>query len=266
MKKFYNVLLVIALPVLFLILTSESDKLNGSPGGKTGSPGDGGANCTECHSGPTIPEELWIYSPELLTAGYQSGQVYNIVVVGIDTEANKFGFEATAESSTGTKVGTFTPGPMSLNKLCNNNKAVTHTLAGTVPLAPGEGTSWFFTWTAPETTTGTITFYAAVNAANGNNANTGDHIHLSSFSVSPAVGISENDIEQSFRVYPNPTTGLVNISSIENLDKIEVLNLHGQLVYSQDAGEQNTKLDLTDLQKGIYFIRSGKHTQRLIIH
>jgi hypothetical protein len=266
MKKFYNVIFVLAIPALFLILTSESDKQNGSPGGKTGSPGDGGANCTECHAGTPVTEELWVYSPELLTTGYESGQVYNILVVGVDSEANKFGFEATAESSTGTKVGTFSPGTMGLNQLCNNNKAVTHTFAGTVPLVPGEGTTWLFTWTAPETTTGTITFYAAINAANGNGANTGDQIHLSSFSVSPAVGISENDMAQSFQVYPNPTTDFVNINSNENLDKIEVLNLHGQLVYSQDAGEQNTKLNLTDLQKGIYFIRSGKHTQRLIIH
>jgi hypothetical protein len=266
MKKFYNVIFVLAIPALFLILTSESDKLNGSPGGKTGSPGDGGANCTGCHAGTPVTEEFWINSSELMTTGYQSGQEYDIVVVGVDAAAGKFGFEATAESSTGAKVGTFVPGPLELNKLCNNNKAVTHTLAGTVPLVPGEGTSWFFKWTAPETSTGAITFYAAINAANGNGANTGDQIHLSSFVASPAVGISENSVEQSFQVYPNPSTGLVNIKSNENLNKIEVLNLHGQLVYSQDAGEQNTKLDLTDLHKGIYFIRSGKHTQRLIIH
>ena len=266
MKKFYNVIFVLAIPALFLILTSESDKQNGSPGGKTGSPGDGGANCTECHAGTPVTEELWVYSPELLTAGYESGQVYNILVVGVDSEANKFGFEATAENSTGTKVGTFTPGAMGLNQLCNNNKAVTHTFAGTVPLAPGEGTSWFFTWTAPETTTGTITFYAAINAANGNGANSGDQIHLSTFAVSPAVGISENDMAQSFQVYPNPSTGFVNINSNENLNKIEVLNLHGQLVYSEDASGQNTKLDLTDMGKGIYFIRTGNTTQRLIIH
>ncbi len=129
-----------------------------------------------------------------------------------------------------------------------------------------KGQSWLFTWTAPETTTGTITFYAAINAANGNGANSGDQIHLSSFAVSPAVGISENDMAQSFQVYPNPSTGFVNINSNENLNKIEVLNLHGQLVYSKDASGQNTKLDLTDMEKGIYFIRTGNTTQRLIIH
>ena len=117
MKKFYNVIFVLAIPALFLILTSESDKLNGSPGGKTGSPGDGGANCTGCHAGTPVTEEFWINSSELMTTGYQSGQEYNIIVVGVDPDANKFGFEATAESSTGAKVGTFSPGPMGVKQI-----------------------------------------------------------------------------------------------------------------------------------------------------
>jgi len=264
MKKLYNVLLVLSIPALFLLFTAESSTSNGSPGGKTGSPGDGGSNCTDCHAGETINEELWIYSPELLTSGYQSGQTYNIIVVGLSETANKFGFEATAESSNGTKVGTFTPGPMGLNKLINNNKAVTHTLAGTVPLAP-EGTSWFFTWMAPATTTGTITFYAAVNTANGNGANTGDQIHLSSFSVSPAVGIAENTSIEAMRVYPNPASDMINIQSENLTGKIDLLNIHGQLVYSTESTDQLTRIDVSGYQKGIYFIRMGSETQRLIV-
>ena len=264
MKKFYNVLFVLAIPALFLLFTAESSTSNGSPGGKTGSPGDGGANCTDCHVGEPFNQELWIYSPELLASGYQSGQTYNIIVIGLSETANKFGFEATAESSDGTKVGTFAPGPMGFNKLINNNKAVTHTLAGTVPLAP-EGTSWFFTWTAPATSTGMITFYAAINAANGNGANSGDQINLSSFSVSPAVGISENNSLESMRVYPNPASDVVNIQSMNTSGKIEVINIHGQLVYSTESIDQLTRIDVSGFQKGIYFIRIGNETQRLIV-
>lgn len=265
MKKFYNVLFVLAIPALFLLFTAESSSSNGSPGGKTGSPGDGGANCTGCHVGEPFNQEFWITSPELLTNGYQAGQTYNIVVVGLDETASKFGFEATAESSNGTKVGTFTPGSFNLNKLTNNNKAVTHTLAGTVPLSPGEGTSWFFTWTAPATSTGTITFYAAVNAANGNGTNSGDKINLSSFAVSPAVGIAENNSIESLRVYPNPASDVVNIQSDIPSGKIEVLNIHGQLIYSTELTDQLTGIDVSGFQKGIYFIRIGNETQRLIV-
>lgn len=265
MKKLYNVLIVLAIPAIFLLFTAESSSSNGSPGGKTGSPGDGGANCTGCHIGEPFMQEFWITSPELLTGGYQSGQTYNIIVTGLSETANKFGFEATAESSNGTKVGTFTPGPLGLNKLTNNNKAVTHTLAGTVPLSPGEGTSWVFTWTAPPTSTGEITFYAAINAANGNGANTGDQINLSSFSVSPAVGISENPADESVRVYPNPASDFVNVQSLKSAGKIEVLNIHGQIIYSTESSDQVTRIDLSGYQKGIYFIRMGNETERLIV-
>jgi hypothetical protein len=265
MKKFYNVIIVLAIPALFFILTSETDTVNGSPGGKTGSPGDNGANCTECHAGTPTTEVLWIYVPELLVSGYQAGQQYDVVVVGVDEGALKFGFEATAESSNGTKVGTFTPGIGGLNKLTNNNKAVTHTLAGSVPLSAG-ATAWNFKWTAPATTTGTINFYAAVNTANGNGQNTGDHIHLSSFSTSPAVGVAENNALVSLNVYPNPTSGLVTVQSPDPLNKIDVINLHGQVLVSEESSERSYRMDLSGLQKGIYFIRSGNDVQRIMIH
>ncbi|HRX96862.1 MAG TPA: hypothetical protein P5514_07945 [Bacteroidales bacterium] len=48
MKRIYNLLIIIAVPALFLLFTSEVLYHTGSPGGKTGSPGDGGHNCTDC--------------------------------------------------------------------------------------------------------------------------------------------------------------------------------------------------------------------------
>ena len=93
----------------------------------------------------------------------------------------------------------------------------------------------------------------------------GMQINLSSFSASSGVGISENISKNTFNVYPNPSSGLVTVSSDENLDKIEVLNIHGQKVYSREASERNIKFDLSHLQKGIYFIRSGDHVEQLII-
>lgn len=257
-------MIVLALPFLFLILTSESGTLNGSPGGKTGSPGDGGNNCTECHLGSTSNEDLWIYSPELLASGYHSGQTYNIVVVGLAPDPGRFGFEATAESEDGAKVGNFTPGLDGFTKLINNNKAVTHTFEGTTPLS-AEGTAWFFTWEAPSTTTGDVTFYAAINVANGNSEPTGDQIKLSSFTVSPALGVTKFETKKSFSIYPNPASDKVTISSLEKLNEIEMVNLHGQLVFSAEVNEKSIDIDLSGFQQGIYFVRSRYKTQRLII-
>jgi len=264
MKKLYNALIILAIPALFLIFTSEIGSTSGSPGGKTGSPGDQNQNCTGCHMGTATTEQLWIQSPELLTQGYNSGQTYNMLVIGLNSDPQKFGFEATAEAAGGIKVGTFIPGPDGRTKLANNNKSVTHTAAGTVPLT-GEGTVWNFQWTAPETTTGNITFYAAINVANGNGANSGDQIKLSTFTISPAVGINDNFHDASFNVYPNPAEDFINVISSQKLERIQILNLIGQVVYTSEPSAQASRIDLSDFQKGIYFIKAGKQTERIII-
>ena len=106
-----------------------------------------------------------------------------------------------------------------------------------------------------------------MNAANGNDATSGDQIHLSSFTASPAVGITDNKIDSEFRMYPNPSNGLVNIELQKTVqgDKVEVLNLHGQVVFRMPVENEKIKLDLTYQEKGIYFIRMGNYTERLLI-
>lgn len=57
---------------------------------------------------------------------------------------------------------------------------------------------------------------------------------------------------QAISVYPNPTTGTVNIKSEINIEKIEVFTLNGQLV----AQIQNTTtIDLSSLSKGAYLLK-----------
>jgi len=267
MKKFYNLLLVLALPTVFLLLTSEIMYPGGSPGGKTGSPGDGGANCTECHSGTPMNQEYWVFSSEMMLSGYEAGQTYNVMVYGLDADANKFGFEATAEDDSGNKVGTFDAGFTGLTQTINNSKAITHTALGTTPLAD-TGTVWFFSWTAPATNVGDITFYAAINAANGNNTTSGDQINLSQTTYSySTVGVDDYFTQDELSIYPNPSSGIVyikNNSLKEN--QISIVNLVGQIVYSREISENEAKIDLSDLEKGIYFVTTGKSTQRIILH
>lgn len=268
MKKIYNLLIVLALPAIFLIFASNVYYPSGSPGGKTGSPGDGGANCTQCHGDFSPINEVGWISSSIMATGYSPGEEYTILVAGIDPEAVKFGFEATAEDQSGNKVGTFDPGATGLTQLCNNNHAVTHTLLGNTPIAD-TGTVWFFTWTAPTESIGDITFYAAVNAANGNNTTSGDKIHLSQFTASPAVGIADNMTSKAVRFYPNPATDFINVetnmNSAEN-NYIEIINLHGQLLKRVKISNLKQTVNISGIDSGIYFVRVGNHTERLVIH
>ncbi|MCB2219268.1 MAG: T9SS type A sorting domain-containing protein [Bacteroidetes bacterium] len=265
MRKHYNLLFILSIPALFLLFTSEVLYHTGSPGGKTGSPGDNGNNCTDCHSGTPVTEDFWIYSPELLTTNYVPGQTYSMFVIGVDADANKIGFEATAEDASGNKVGTFMAGGMGFTQTLNGGTSITHTALGSTPIAD-TGTIFVFNWTAPPTNVGEITFYAAVNTANGNGSTSGDQIHLSQFVPgSINVGISENK-EDDLKIFPNPSEGIVNISknSVSESD-LTVLNVNGQVVFKEKTNGKQTKIDLSFLKKGVYFIQIDQSTRRIIL-
>lgn len=83
-------------------------------------------------------------------------------------------------------------------------------------------------------------------------------------------------VENGIALYPNPTAGLVNISSINpafNACYVTIVNLLGNEVKSYhftDLNKNEKAIDLTTLNNGIYLIhfRSEKtvYTQRLIVN
>lgn len=181
MKKANLYLILSFAAILMVFATSGILYTGGSPGGKTGSPGDV-SNCTQCHGGTAQAQTGWITS-NIPLAGYTAGTSYNITVTATQAGINKFGFECTAEDAFGSKVGTLGILMGAQTQLANGNGSVTHKAAGT----SGSGSkAWQFSWVAPAASTGTVTFYAAFNATNSNGNTSGDAIHLSSLSVSPA--------------------------------------------------------------------------------
>jgi Flp pilus assembly pilin Flp len=62
----------------------------------------------------------------------------------------------------------------------------------------------------------------------------------------------ENHSRFDFSVYPNPTTGNVNIQSGTPIDQIEIYNLLGQLVNSNT--NQNI-IDISSVDLGVYFVK-----------
>lgn len=179
-KSFY---LIIGIAGLFFLFTSEVLYHTGSPGGKTGSPGDGGATCTQCHGGSATFQEGWITS-DIPVDGYMPGETYTITATGTHAGVGRFGFELTSEDATNTKVGTIMVTNATETQLVNGNNSITHTNSGFTP--NGDMKSWSFDWTAPAEGTGEVTFYAAFNAANGNGNNQGDVIYRSEYAVSEA--------------------------------------------------------------------------------
>lgn len=191
MKPLYKVFAVLLFfpTILFLIASSS-----GSPGGRSGSPGDNNQTCTACHTGTAVEQSGWI-SSNIPAAGYTPGATYQITLNGTHSGVSKFGFELTAENSSGQKVGTFSITEAGRTKLTNQNKAVTHTSGGTAP--SGGTVSWTMNWTAPASDIGQVRFYAALNAANGNGNTSGDVIYRTSLFVNAAAPAALASVDPS---------------------------------------------------------------------
>lgn len=58
-----------------------------------------------------------------------------------------------------------------------------------------------------------------------------------------------------FRVYPNPTSDILNLSHTGNINSVEVFNLLGQQVFAKAVNQNEYVLNMSDLPAGTYLIR-----------
>lgn len=63
-----------------------------------------------------------------------------------------------------------------------------------------------------------------------------------------------DELEQTLKIYPNPTSGLLNIQG-EGLTNIEVYNAVGQCVMNQEVNGNAIQINTESLNAGIYFLR-----------
>lgn len=87
---------------------------------------------------------------------------------------------------------------------------------------------------------------------------TNDKYNLKFYRRGPALA---NSIDKEIdlircEIYPNPTTGLITINSNQNINKIEVYDNLGNLVYTKNdfLSTKQSNLNLNYLSKGIYYM------------
>jgi hypothetical protein len=69
----------------------------------------------------------------------------------------------------------------------------------------------------------------------------------------PPIGIEDN--LNSVSIFPNPASVVINISSSQIIERIEVLDLIGRIVKIDNPISSFTTLDISDLNGNIYFIK-----------
>lgn len=167
--------------------------LGGPDLGLTGAPGE--SNCTVCHTGAGLNQGGGQLKIELLSAAtWTAGQQHRVRITLSDPAARRWGFQLTARrtAAPNERAGTLASENVQLVRVDpgNNVQYAGHTSQGTQPGTANQAV-WELLWTAPEAGFGSVTFYAAGNAANNNLNTAGDNIYTASLEVQESGGAPE---------------------------------------------------------------------------
>ena len=85
--------------------------------------------------------------------------------------------------------------------------------------------------------------------------------------------LSNNTIDSTvFSMYPNPTTGIINITlnnSTNDSNLVDIFDVQGRSVFKRTFNTSQTSLDLSNFQRGIYFVKVSngnlQKTEKIIL-
>jgi len=161
---------------------------------RTGAAVDGGLTCTACHQTFAPANSDARGRLAIFAAPYSPGVKQTIRILLEHPEARRWGFQVTARlvGDETKQAGTFTLSdeirvrcaPDGRDGPCNGAlEFVEHNAFGS-RVGITERTVWQIEWTPPAADAGDVMFYAAGNAANNSNSNTGDRIYTTAARIS----------------------------------------------------------------------------------
>lgn len=250
MKK--AVLPLVSILLAFSVLSFKNKDLRGfqaaplnSPGpsgGYSGAPGE--QNCTSCHDGATqdgSTENQLLVNNDIgfgITQ-YTPGATYAVNLSMASNPAKK-GFQVTALNPANEMAGNFIAGGNTQIKTATisggQRKYVTHKSSSNTSATQ----VWNWTWEAPVTEQGPITFYIATNKTNNNSNTNGDLIYLSQHVFfNDDANLNESTFEQNFSVgyAPEKDAVLISYATLSILPtSLNLVNLEGKSVFSKKLG------------------------------
>ncbi len=66
---------------------------------------------------------------------------------------------------------------------------------------------------------------------------------------------SINNANDNIRLYPNPASSSLTLTSVNAINSLIITDLLGQTVYTRQFSSQQVRIDVADLPKGIYFVK-----------
>ncbi len=112
--------------------------------------------------------------------------------------------------------------------------------------------------------------------ASGENPIAGSYLYIDNLAFSGNSSVSEISSISSYNVYPNPAKDKLNVEcnlKQNTLVQVELMDIQGKQIKVQDfamnKGENQVSIDLSDVQKGIYFVRmtsdGESFSQKLVV-
>ena len=83
------------------------------------------------------------------------------------------------------------------------------------------------------------------------------------------IGISENSLNY-ITVFPNPSNGLFNLIGNQKAMSLQLMDISGKVIYSQERNVGNQQIDLRHLNSGLYYLSiqtsKGNYFEKLVIN
>jgi hypothetical protein len=112
--------------------------------------------------------------------------------------------------------------------------------------------------------TSTDRAFITIKATNINNEN---DFAILSFDTDKLVGINEVTDNNSFSIYPNPTTDFITVTNLNTENQtIQITNSNGEIVKTAETLKNNQiNINISELSNGIYIITNGNKSKKFIV-
>jgi len=94
---------------------------------------------------------------------------------------------------------------------------------------------------------------------------TGDYkFYVDNFRVDAYTTLSVDDLQsmEGFKFYPNPVNDVLNVSAKNVIEKLQIVNMLGQVIKTVTPNIKTYQLDFSELSTGIYFVKASvKNTE-----
>jgi len=79
----------------------------------------------------------------------------------------------------------------------------------------------------------------------------------------PGVGIKDPVVVDAYKVYPNPSNGIVTFANLKGIESFDIFNLVGAKVITVDV--KGSLVRVPNLKSGVYFARIGGDTLKFVV-